>query len=139
MAAVAGLLKAPVAFLLFCLACNLISIYAPYRFAAGTLQAKKPKAISIVAIFITFFLMPLIMLPLLIPTGLQFLCSSQGWLAGVPVNLLATCAILAGVGGLVGFLSGTSVWRSGGRMLGLAALAAGVTYAVGRIFGATVS
>ncbi len=48
-------------------------------------------------------------------------------------------AILAGVGGLVGFLAGTSVWRSAGRMLGLAALAASVTYAVGRLFGATVS
>jgi VIT1/CCC1 family predicted Fe2+/Mn2+ transporter/rubrerythrin len=48
-------------------------------------------------------------------------------------------AVLAGVGGLVGFLSGTSVVRSAVRMAGLAALAAGVTYAVGRIFGATVT
>jgi vacuolar iron transporter family protein len=46
--------------------------------------------------------------------------------------------VLAAVGGLVGFLSGTSVWRSGGRMVGLAAVAAGVTYAVGRMFGAAV-
>jgi VIT1/CCC1 family predicted Fe2+/Mn2+ transporter len=46
--------------------------------------------------------------------------------------------VLAGVGGLVGFLSGTSVWRSAGRMLGLAAVAAGITYAVGRAFGAAV-
>jgi VIT1/CCC1 family predicted Fe2+/Mn2+ transporter len=48
-------------------------------------------------------------------------------------------AVLAGVGGFVGFLSGTSVVRSGARMLGLAALAAGITYAVGRLFGAVVS
>jgi VIT1/CCC1 family predicted Fe2+/Mn2+ transporter len=47
--------------------------------------------------------------------------------------------VLAGVGGLVGFLSGTSLWRSAFRMAGLAALAAGVTYGVGRLFGATVS
>jgi len=47
--------------------------------------------------------------------------------------------VLAGVGGLVGFLSGTSVWKSALRMAGLAALAAGVTYAVGRMFGASVS
>jgi VIT1/CCC1 family predicted Fe2+/Mn2+ transporter len=46
--------------------------------------------------------------------------------------------VLAGVGGFVGFLSGTSLWRSTGRMVGLAALAAGVTYLVGRAFGATV-
>ena len=43
------------------------------------------------------------------------------------------------MGGLLGFLSGTSVVRSAARMVGLAAVAAGVTYAVGRIFGATVS
>jgi VIT1/CCC1 family predicted Fe2+/Mn2+ transporter len=47
--------------------------------------------------------------------------------------------VLAAVGGLVGFLSGTSIWKSAGRMVGLAALAAGVTYVVGRIFGAAVS
>jgi vacuolar iron transporter family protein len=47
--------------------------------------------------------------------------------------------VLASVGGLVGFLSGTSVWRSALRMVGLAGLAAGITYAVGRVFGATVS
>jgi VIT1/CCC1 family predicted Fe2+/Mn2+ transporter len=57
---------------------------------------------------------------------------------------VATAAALAGallvtVGGLLGFLSGTSVVRSAARMVGLAAVAAGVTYAVGRIFGATVS
>jgi VIT1/CCC1 family predicted Fe2+/Mn2+ transporter len=46
--------------------------------------------------------------------------------------------VLALVGGLVGFLSGTSVVRSAARMVGLAALAAGVTYLVGRLFGAAV-
>jgi VIT1/CCC1 family predicted Fe2+/Mn2+ transporter len=47
--------------------------------------------------------------------------------------------VLAGVGGLVGFLSGTSVVLSAIRMAGLAALAAGVTYGVGRLFGASVT
>jgi len=46
--------------------------------------------------------------------------------------------VLATVGGLVGFLSGTSIVRGAARMVGLAALAAGVTYLVGRLFGATV-
>jgi vacuolar iron transporter family protein len=46
--------------------------------------------------------------------------------------------VLAGVGGLVGFLSGTGVVRSAARMVGLAALAAGVTYLVGRLFGAAI-
>ena len=68
---------------------------------------------------------------------LPFLATS-----GTPAIVVAAAlafAVLAGVGGLVGFLSGTSVFRSGARMVGLAAVAAGVTYAVGRIFGAAVS
>jgi VIT1/CCC1 family predicted Fe2+/Mn2+ transporter len=47
--------------------------------------------------------------------------------------------VLAAVGATVGFLSGTSMLRSALRMVGLAALAAGVTYGVGRLFGATVT
>jgi VIT1/CCC1 family predicted Fe2+/Mn2+ transporter len=47
--------------------------------------------------------------------------------------------VLAGVGALVGFLSGTSVVRSAARMVGLAAIAAGITYGVGRLFGAAVT
>ena len=61
---------------------------------------------------------------------------------GTPAAAMAAAlagALLAAVGGLLGFLSGTSVVRSAARMVGLAAVAAGVTYAVGRIFGATVS
>jgi VIT1/CCC1 family predicted Fe2+/Mn2+ transporter len=63
---------------------------------------------------------------------------TSGTPAVVTSSVLAG-AVLAGVGGFVGFLSGTSVTRSALRMLGLAALAAGITYAVGRLFGATVS
>ena len=45
-------------------------------------------------------------------------------------------AVLALVGTVVGFLSGTSALRSAARMVGLAGVAAGITYAVGRLFGA---
>jgi vacuolar iron transporter family protein len=48
-------------------------------------------------------------------------------------------AVLAAVGAVVGFLSGTSALRSAARMVGLAAAAAGITYAVGRLFGASVT
>jgi VIT1/CCC1 family predicted Fe2+/Mn2+ transporter len=61
--------------------------------------------------------------------------------SGTPAVAIATslaALVLAAVGGFVGFLSGTGVVRSGLRMLGLAALAAGVTYAVGRAFGAAI-
>lgn len=68
---------------------------------------------------------------------LPFLATS-----GTPAVAIASAlafAVLAGVGGLVGFLSGTSILTSAVRMAGLAALAAGVTYGVGRLFGAAVS
>ena len=61
--------------------------------------------------------------------------------SGTPAVVASTALaflVLAGVGGFVGFLSGTSVLRSAARMVGLALLAAGVTYAVGRAFGAAV-
>ncbi len=47
--------------------------------------------------------------------------------------------VLSAVGGVVAFLSGTSPVRSAARTVGLAALAAGITHAVGRLFGAAVS
>jgi hypothetical protein len=93
---VAGLLQAPAAFLLFSLLCNQVSILAPYRLAQGTLQAKKPKAIIFVAVFASFFVLPFIMIPILIPAGLQLIASGLDWPSWVPVNVLATLAVLAG-------------------------------------------
>ena len=61
--------------------------------------------------------------------------------SGTPAVVAAAAlagAVLAGVGAFVGFLSGTSMLRSAVRMLGLGLLAAGVTYAVGRLFGAAI-
>jgi len=66
-----------------------------------------------------------------------FLFLRGTWAVGVAAA--AAAVVLTGVGALVGFLSGTPAWKSAGRMVGLAALAAGVTWVVGRIFGASVS
>ena len=63
------------------------------------------------------------------------------FLRGATAMVVAAAAagiVLGGVGALVGFLAGTAAWRSAARMVGLAALAGGATWAVGRIFGATV-
>jgi VIT1/CCC1 family predicted Fe2+/Mn2+ transporter len=56
----------------------------------------------------------------------------------VVVAAAAAGLVLAGVGGLVGFLAGTPAWKSAARMVGLAALAAGATWAIGHLFGAAV-
>jgi VIT1/CCC1 family predicted Fe2+/Mn2+ transporter len=83
-------------------------------------------AVSSFAMFAVGAIVPVV--PFLFLRG-QMAAAAAAALAGV---------VLAAVGGLVGFLSGTSVVRSAGRMLGLAALAAGVTYLVGRMFGASL-
>ncbi|HET9596468.1 MAG TPA: VIT1/CCC1 family protein [Anaeromyxobacteraceae bacterium] len=62
---------------------------------------------------------------------------AKGWSA-VAASAALAGVVLAAVGAVVGFLSGTSMTRSAARMVGLAALAAGVTYAVGRLVGAAV-
>ena len=61
----------------------------------------------------------------------------RGSLAPVLSAALAG-TVLAGVGGLLGFLSGTSVAKSALRMVLLAGLAASATYLIGRLFGAMV-
>ena len=83
-------------------------------------------ALSSFAMFAVGATIPII--PFLLATGNVAVAASAG------LAFLVLCA----VGGLVGFLSGTSVVLSAARMAGLAALAAGVTYAVGRAFGAAV-
>jgi hypothetical protein len=92
-----GILQIPTAFVLYSLLCNMLSILAPYRLAEGTLKAKKPKAIVFLAVFGTMLLTPVVLLPVLIPPGLQLLFFSLGWLPWLPVNLLSAGAILAGV------------------------------------------
>jgi ABC-2 type transport system permease protein len=90
----AGLLQAGIAFMLFSLLCNLLSILAPFRLATGTLQAKKPKAIVFVAVLVTMLCMPVIMVPLLIPAGLRILFNAFDWVPWLPVNLLATLGLV---------------------------------------------
>jgi vacuolar iron transporter family protein len=61
--------------------------------------------------------------------------------AGTPaVVASAACAmlVLAVVGSFIGVLSGTGAWRSGGRMVLLAAAAAAVTFGLGRLVGSVV-
>jgi len=64
------------------------------------------------------------------------------FLAGTPAVALSAAlafAVLGAVGAFVGFLSGTNPLRSAVRMVGLALLAAGATYGVGRLLGVAVS
>lgn len=94
----AGLLQAGIAFLLFSLVGNVLSIVAPCRLAAGTLQVKKPKAVTFLAVLITMMCLPMIMLPLAIPPLLQIVFSFFNWAPWLPINFVATLGLLAAVG-----------------------------------------
>jgi VIT1/CCC1 family predicted Fe2+/Mn2+ transporter len=61
----------------------------------------------------------------------------QGTVA-VALSAALAFTVLGGVGGLVGFLSGTSPLRGGARMVGLALVAAAATFGVGRLLGVAV-
>jgi hypothetical protein len=93
-----GLVQTPTAFLLFSLLCNLAAILAPYRMAAGSLQAKKPKAVVFLVMLVNMLLLPMVAPVLLIPPGLQLLFSSQTWVPWLPVNLISAIILLAIVG-----------------------------------------
>ncbi|HEV8325212.1 MAG TPA: VIT1/CCC1 transporter family protein [Myxococcota bacterium] len=69
---------------------------------------------------------------------LPFFFRLRGLAAAVASGLLCA-AVLAAVGAGLALLSGTGALRSALRMVGLAALAAGATVALGRLFGATLS
>ena len=62
---------------------------------------------------------------------------AQGWLALGLASAFAA-ALLVAVGAFLGVLSGTGALRSAARMLALAALAAGVTFGLGRLVGSTL-
>lgn len=95
-----ALVQLPTAFLLFSLMCNLAAILMPYRMAPGTLQAKKPKPIVFVGVFATMLVTPIILAPIAVPPGLQFLFTRLEWLPWLPVNLISALLILAAVAAL---------------------------------------
>ncbi len=92
-----ALVQLPTAFLLFSLMCNVAAILLPYRMAPGTLQAKKPKPIVFVGVFATMLVTPIILAPIAIPPGLQFLFVRMEWLPWLPVNVIAAVVIFAAV------------------------------------------
>jgi hypothetical protein len=88
-----GFFQLIIAFLVFSLMCNLLSILAPYRFSPGTLQTKKPKAIVFVAVLATMVSAPLALIPVLIPPSVQLLFNMLGWVSWLPVNVLVATLI----------------------------------------------
>ena len=94
---VAGTMQIAIAFLMFSLLCNLLSIFAPYRISPGTLQAKKPKGIVFLAMLVSMVCLPVVLLPAFIPSIVQTSLSVVGWAPWLPANVLAAVPILVAV------------------------------------------
>jgi hypothetical protein len=77
---VAGAMEMMAAFLAISLAGNVTSIVCPYRIGAGTLKASKMPAQTKLWLFVMHLMFPLVMIPLMMPAGLQLLAGRfWGW------------------------------------------------------------
>ncbi len=85
-------------FLLFCLFTNLLSIYAPFPIAAGSLKPSNPKTTTVLLqLVMTLFLLPLTQGPTLLPLGIEAGLRHLGWPAAAPICLvlsLVECAVV---------------------------------------------
>jgi hypothetical protein len=95
-----GILQAVAGFLLFCLGCNLLSILFPYRLSPNSLQAKRPKPMVVLVVFLSMALIPLAMSPILLPPALELLFGSMSWAPWLPVNALAALLLMVLVAAL---------------------------------------
>jgi ABC-2 type transport system permease protein len=89
-------------FLLFCLVANFMSILAPTPIAAGSLKPANPKLTVILLQMVFLSLMPMFLVPLVVPLGLEFLLDHTEVISGVPIYLILSILICCGVVGLYG-------------------------------------
>jgi hypothetical protein len=84
-------------FFLFCITANWLSILAPMPVQSGSMKPMNPKG-SIILLQVLFtFLFPMTMSPTLVPLGIDFALEELGWRHGVPVALLLSLLLAAGV------------------------------------------
>ncbi len=85
------------AYLLFCLLANALSILAPMPMAAGALQPSNVKLIPVLLQMVFLSLLPLALIPVLVPLGIEVLLEEFAGIRGVPVSLILSLALLAAV------------------------------------------
>ncbi len=91
----AGTLQLAAAFLLVCIAGNLVSILAPYRIAGGSLKATKTPLKTTLVIFLSHLLFPIAIIPTFIPPFVGWVAGVLAWVPSVPVNLLLSVILVA--------------------------------------------
>ena len=92
--AVAAVFQLATLLLLGSIAGNVLSILMPFRIQAGTMKPTKMPALAMLGMVLCQLLFPVVMLPVLVPTLLEWIWRLAGWPALVPVNLILS-ALLA--------------------------------------------
>lgn len=83
-------------FLLYCLLANCLAILAPMPIAAGSLKPANPRLIPILLQIAFLFLFPMVLAPVLLPLGVEFLLNQLEWGQGVPFDLLLSLLTCVG-------------------------------------------
>jgi len=82
-------------FMLFCLMANTLSILFPIPMAAGSMQPAQVKMGPILGQLAFLFVFPLVMVPVLMPLGVQVLVEETTEVRGLPISLVLSLAMLA--------------------------------------------
>jgi ABC-2 type transport system permease protein len=82
-------------FMLFCLMANTLSILAPIPMAAGSMQPAQVKMGPILAQLAFLIALPLVMMPVLLPIGIQVLVEETTDVRGLPISLVLSLGVLA--------------------------------------------
>jgi ABC-2 type transport system permease protein len=82
-------------YLLFCLLANALSILAPIPMAAGSLQPAKVKLVPVLLQMAFLMVLPLAVVPVLLPLGVEVLLAELADIRGWPVSLVLSLVVLA--------------------------------------------
>jgi ABC-2 type transport system permease protein len=84
-------------YLLFSLLANVLSILAPIPIKPGSVQAAQVKIGPVLLQFVFLAVFPVVLVPVLLPYGLQVLVEETTEVRGLPISLVLSVAMLAGV------------------------------------------
>jgi hypothetical protein len=84
-------------FLLNSLGANALSIAAPIPMAAGAMQPSSVRLVPVLLQMVFLMLFPVLMLPVLAPTGVEVLVEEAAGVRGWPISLVLSLLVLAAV------------------------------------------
>jgi hypothetical protein len=91
-------------YLTLCFMGNWLSMLAPMPIASGSLKPSNPRLVPILLQLLFFFILPMILSPLLLPLGIELAVQYLGGIEGLPIYLvlaLVECAAVVCIYGLL--------------------------------------